>query len=126
MEATVLSGNIEGLLTRNKKYKVGMLAETMRESNTVVAALCETHLREEILDAEINVEGYRIYRSDRLAGMRKGGVLMYVREDVAADMEVLSSGSTGEAEWLVVWSKQRKMLNLMSYHVEPFYKQNNS
>ena len=75
-EASVLVANIEGLLTRNKDYKVGMITELCRENKAAIVSLCETHLTRNILDAEINIDGYVIYREDRRAPIRKGGVMM--------------------------------------------------
>ena len=78
-------------------------------------ALCESHLRDEILDAEIRMEGYRIFRSDRQSGIKKGGVIMYLRDDFGADVKILSSGSTGEVEWLALKSQRRRLVLITIY-----------
>ena len=102
-EATITFGNIEGLYTRTNKHKVSMLYERAIEKNTAIIALTESHLRSGILEAEIYMNGYQIYRADRLEGIRKGGVIVYLREDLNAHAILLSKGSNGVVEWINIY-----------------------
>ena len=45
--------------------------------------LTETWLYEDILDAEVKIEGFNIFRSDR-KGRNHGGVAVYLRDDISA------------------------------------------
>ena len=91
------------------------MADNCREENAIAVALCESHLRDEILDAEIRMEGYRIFRSDRQSGIKKGGIIVYLRDDFGADVKILSSGSTGEVEWLALNSQRRRLVLMTIY-----------
>ena len=48
--------------------------------NTMAIAISEYWLEESILNAELNIDGYTIYRADRSDRMR-GGVCMYVKSE---------------------------------------------
>ena len=56
------------------------------------AALTETWLQEH-LDAEISIDGYTIFRQDRVRqrnkGRNSGGVAPYLRNDIAANAQPL-------------------------------------
>ena len=70
--------------------------------NAILMCLTETHLHSDIEDAEVTIVGYEIFRADRSKGKKKGGVAAYVRTDVAHHTRLMSSGSNGEAEYVVL------------------------
>ena len=97
---TVLHGNIAGLYTRTNKEKTAMLYEKARENGSVIVALTESHLRSDIKDAEISMPGFQIYRADRTQGIKKGGVVIFLKNEFAKSAQLLSSGSNGVVEWV--------------------------
>ena len=54
--------------------------------------MTESHLNPSILDAEISIPGYDIFRSDRV-GRSHGGVVTYVRKDLVVKSVVKDSNS---------------------------------
>ena len=56
----------------------------------------ETHLTSGILDAEITIPGYCIYRADRDESRTHGGVAIYVREDLSSNLETVHSNAVCE------------------------------
>ena len=48
-----------------------------------VLCLTETHLSNELLDAEILIENYRCFRGDRQDGRDKGGSMIYVHNNIS-------------------------------------------
>ena len=74
-EATVVFGNIEGLYPRRNKHKVAMLCKLGKKSNTILFALSESHLRQDVRNTEMHVPGHQILRADRQEGIKKGGVV---------------------------------------------------
>ena len=108
-EATILTGNIEGLYTRRNKHKVDVLGEMARQNNSVMIALTETHLRKEIEDAEVSIPGFQLIRQDRTDGFSKGGVAIYLKENLTGEMKVLSSGSNDVVEWLIVFLENKRI-----------------
>ena len=109
-EATVLTANIEGLYTRKNKQKVNLLHGLAKEENTILVALTETHLRRDICDAEIQMKGFHLLKQDGTEGFLKGGVAMYLREDLVGDMTTISSGSNDVVEWLIIYLERKNMV----------------
>ncbi|KAK3886856.1 hypothetical protein Pcinc_009012 [Petrolisthes cinctipes] len=97
-----ICANIEGLFPRRMKHKVEMLEEIAIETNAMVIALTESHLRIDILEAEIGMVEFQAYRADRSEGKKKGGVIVYVRRDIAARTRVISCGSNSVVEYVVL------------------------
>ena len=97
-----LVANIEGLNPGRHHSKMGMLRELIEDRGVLVVALTESHLNPGILDAEVQMEGFQMYRGDRANGRRKGGVITYLRDDLAVDAVLLASGSNGTVEYLVL------------------------
>ena len=87
--------------------KVPYIAELASESNYTFIALTESHLTPDIRDEEVNIENYTLYRTDRI-NRSHGGVVLYVRDDIAASVEVLLSLSDGMNEVLVIEIKKRQ------------------
>ena len=84
--------NIRGLNPKSDQTKIPYLADLAKESNSPFICLTETHLNPEILDAEIQIDGYNLFRSDRL-NRSHGGVCIYVRKDLAVKSELKDSNS---------------------------------
>ena len=60
--------------------------------------LTETHLNKGIYDAEVQMNGFHLIRQDRTEGYLKGGVAIYLRDDLVGDMKIVSSGSNNIVE----------------------------
>jgi hypothetical protein len=59
-ESGILLANIEGLFPKRARYKIGVLREMADEGGIFPNALTESHLKNDILDAEIpTTEGYQ-------------------------------------------------------------------
>ena len=69
------------------------LEEICKFENAVALCLTETHLKENIKDGEIKMQNYTIFRQDREAGTMMGGVMIYLRNDIAANTVELAGGS---------------------------------
>ena len=57
--------NIRGLLLQSNRNKVKYLRDTAIESNAPFIVITETHLKPEILDPEVKIDGWSLYRTDR-------------------------------------------------------------
>ena len=82
-------------------------------------ALTETWLGEHT-DAELSIEGYDIFRQDRerhrsRRGRDSGGVAVYMRQDLAAEMETILGYSNGVVEILGLYSRAKNLLLLVVY-----------
>jgi hypothetical protein len=81
--SSILSLNIRGLLLSKDKTKCDQLSDMAKSNNALVIALTETWLTSDIMDAEIAIPGFNVYRADRVERSR-GGTCVYVRDDLAA------------------------------------------
>ena len=81
-ENVAISMNIRGLLPMKNKTKVAYLSDLAAQSNALFITLTETHMTPDILSAEVAINNYSFYRSDRLGGRTHGGCAIYVREDL--------------------------------------------
>ena len=84
--------NIRGLFPKSNKSKVPYLADLAKETNAPFICVTESHLNPDILDAEITIQGYDVFRSDRV-GRSHGGVITYVRKDLVVKTELKDSNS---------------------------------
>ena len=96
-------GNIEGLYPNNKKKKIDMLRERAKINNAFIIALTESHLKSRVIDAEITITGFQLFRADRDEETRKGGVIVYVKECFANGLRVLTTGCNSVVEWVVIY-----------------------
>ena len=95
-----LSINIRGLYPMSNKTKVAHLSDLACESQAPFIALTETHLNSEIQSAEIQIQGYKLYRSDRMGGRSHGGCAVYCREDLTVKEKMKFSNNYCESQIL--------------------------
>ena len=92
---SLIFGNIRGIFPASDKSKISQLDYLSRENNSIVIALTESHLNSDILDSEVNMDGWAVVRSDRVARSH-GGVINYVRDDIPYSDELIFSNTVCE------------------------------
>jgi len=110
----IITGNIAGLINSKLKCKTNMLTEQAHDENVIIIALTETHLSPSVKDAEIHIPNYIPFRADRRHPRKKGGVITYVRADLASSAEIVLSTSNSFVEVLHIYIKT---LNLMIINI---------
>ena len=95
------------------------IQDLVRDQNQLFMALTETWLREHT-DAELKIDGYTLFRQDRKREQRRkgrdsGGVAVYMRNDIAADVVTVASYSNGVIEIIGLYSKAKNLLLLVMY-----------
>ena len=89
-------------------------------SNQLFIALTETWLRDH-LDAELKIQGYTCFRSDRVRprrhqrGRDSGGVAIYIRDDLASTAENILTYSNSVVEVLCVYIKAENIFVTVVY-----------
>ena len=91
-----------------------MINELATERNAQIICLTESHLNIEILDAEINMSGFIIFRADRLL-TTKGGVIVYINKEIAASAKILKSGSIGLIEYICIYLLEFNLMVITMY-----------
>ena len=71
--------NARGLLS-----KIDVLRDCAVQMKLDIIGVAETFLNSEVLQAEIYIDGYKIYRKDRcnVKAGKCGGVILYIRDDI--------------------------------------------
>ena len=83
-------------------------------------ALTETWLKDH-LDAEVNIEGYKLFRQDRnkskssRKGRDGGGTACYLKEDIAAGTDTVLSFSNEAIEVLGLYIKVKNLVLMIVY-----------
>ena len=103
--------NIRGLYPKSNQTKVPYLEDLAIVSNAPFICLTETHLNPEILDAEIQIKNYTLFRSDR-QGRTHGGVCTYVRNDLATSVILKDSNSYCDTLVLRIHQLNLLLINL--------------
>jgi hypothetical protein len=106
---SLLSVNIRGLLLSKDRNKPAQLSDKMSNIGALGAVITESWLSPSILDAEVSIDGYHLYRTDR-SGRSRGGVCAYIREDLATIPSL--QWSNGAVEVLVL--KARSLGSLIA------------
>ena len=114
----MILGNIAGLHTLSRGLKVSMLKELAIERNAHTISLTESHLSGNVKEAEISIEGYTIFRKDRAEDKMRGGVITYLKNDLAKSAKELTSGSIGLNEYQCIYIKDPNIL-LMNVYRSP-------
>ena len=99
--------------------KVPYIESILKEKNQLFMGLTETWLKGHT-QAELNIEGYKLYRADRTGrqhtrGRFSGGVAIYLRSDIANTTEQILKFSNGTVEALVLHSQRENLLIAVVY-----------
>jgi ribonucleases P/MRP protein subunit RPP40 len=89
--------NIRSLMNNNKMEEIEIL---LRERSIDVLGVTESWTHEGITNAEINIQGFSLFRRDRSEQdkCRGGGVLLYIREALLPELKEVSADS--ETLWV--------------------------
>ena len=99
----------------NKKNELNIMVDEIKPH---IIGITESWANNDITDAEMGLEGYVMFRKDRI-GRRGGGVLLYIKETIPAyEVQLKEEADCNEAIWckLVTGPQQ---LPLESYIVVP-------
>ena len=94
---------------------MNLIADVAKQSHSIIIALTESHLRGEIRDAEVSIDGFSLIRADRSDGYRGGGVVMYIKESLVGELRTLALGSNDRCEWIAVLLEQHNIVVVCIY-----------
>ena len=115
MLKTILTCNIQGLISYKFKEKKNLLEDSARENNAFIICLTETHLNKNIKDAEIHIENFVPFRTDRGGGRKGGGVVVYILRDLAPVTATVLSKSNGTVEFSILHIKSHNIIIISIY-----------
>jgi len=99
-----------------KPHAVEQLAADLNGYKTDVAVITETHLKKKHVDHHFTIDGYALFRRDRV-GRRGGGVAVYVNNRLTANVWT-SPGDSAQFEllWVRVQAQKRSVFIGALYH----------
>ena len=78
---------------------IHVLSNTRQKMKTNIIGITESWANNDITDAELGLEGYVMFRKDRM-GRRGGGVLLYIKETIPAyEVQLPEEADCNEAIW---------------------------
>ena len=104
--------NIRGLYPKSNRTKVAYLSDLASESNAPFIAIQESHLSQDILSEEVQIQGYNLFRSDRQGGRTHGGVATFIREDITVKECFKYSNNVCESQILEVKELGLTLVNI--------------
>ena len=81
----------------------------------MLIAVTETHIREDTLLGEVEMEGFVLHHIRRANQVIKGGVGMYLRDDVAGEFGEVTGYSINNTEFMCIYSKKRNLVLCIIY-----------
>ena len=81
--------------------KLDLLKATICDLNPDLVGITESWATGNILDAELSLDGYQMFRWDRSTGNRGGEVLLYVRDSIKAT-EFHIDSEFGDHVWCLI------------------------
>ena len=79
----------------NKKNELDIMVDEIKH----IIGITESWANNDITDAELRLEGYVMFRKDRM-GRRGGGVLLYIKETIPAyEVQLQEESDCNEAIW---------------------------
>ena len=89
------------LNVRSILHKISELRILFKSKSLAIIAFTETWLNDSMNDEEINIDGYKVVRRDRSSGPG-GGVCLYIRNDIAFNINVDMQTDVTESLWINV------------------------
>lgn len=112
--------NVQGLIPKTLISKVPIISDIIHENKSLFIALTETWLHNHN-NAEMHIEGYKIVNCERnikgrsLKGRYSGGVVTYLRNDLAVSTETVLNFSNGVVEAQCMYSKLHQLIIVNLY-----------
>ena len=80
----------------NKKDELNIMVDDIKPH---IIGITETWANNDITDAELGLEGYAMFRKDRM-GRRGGGVLLYIKDNIPAyEVQLQEGADCNKAIW---------------------------
>ena len=106
----------------NKKDELNIMVDDIKPH---IIGITETWANNDITDAELGLEGYAMFRKDRM-GRRGGGVLLYIKDNIPAyEVQLQEEADCNEAIWCILVTGHTTVTIGVVYRCPNITKQNN-
>ena len=106
----------------NKKTELNIMVDAIKPH---IIGITESWANKDITDAELGLEGYVMFRKDRI-GRRGGGVLLYIKDTIPAyEVQLQEEADCNEAIWCNLVTGHTTVIIGVVYRCPNITKQNN-
>ena len=106
----------------NKKNELDIMVDEIKPH---IIGITESWANNDITDAELGLEGYVMFRKDRM-GRRGGGVLFYIKETIPAyEVQLQGEADCNEAIWCKLVTEHTTVTIGVVYRCPNIIKENN-
>ena len=106
----------------NKKDELNIMVDDIKPH---IIGITESWANNDITDAELGLEGYAMFRKDRM-GRRGGGVLLYIKDTIPAyEVQLQEEADCNEAIWCKLVTGHTTVTIGVLYRCPNITKQNN-
>ena len=106
----------------NKKDELNIMVDDIKPH---IIGITESWANNDITDAELGLEGYAMFRKDRM-GRRGGGVLLYIKDTIPAyEVQLQEEADCNEAIWCKLVTGHTTVTIGVVYRCPNITKQNN-
>ena len=106
----------------NKKDELNIMVDDIKPH---IIGITESWANNNITDAELGLEGYAMFRKDRM-GRRGGGVLLYIKDTIPAyEVQLQEEADCNEAIWCKLVTGHSTVTIGVVYRCPNITKQNN-
>ena len=102
-KASLQCVNARGLLLSSNRVKMSMICDSLELHKSIGIMITETWLEDSALDAEVKIDNYDTFRTDR-KGRKCGGTAILLRSELMCKLDTAYSNSV--VETLVVKCKK--------------------
>ena len=97
----------------NKKTELNIMVDDIKPH---IIGITESWANKDITNAELGLEGYVMFRKDRI-GRRGGGVLLYIKDTIPAyEVQLQEEADCNEAIWCNLVTGHTAYINTIQYH----------
>ena len=101
--------NIQNLLPQsNTQRKLQYLNDRAKEENAKILIMTETHLTPDVLDEEITIPNFNVFRTDRI-NRKCGGVCILIQENLGVEKSKSVHYSNSVCEMLIIHIEQMNL-----------------
>ena len=106
----------------NKKTELNIMVDDIKLN---IIGITESWVTNDITHAELGLEGYVMFRKDRI-GRRGGGVLLYIKDNIPAyEVQLQEEADCNEAIWCNLVTGHTTVIIVVVYRCPNITKQNN-
>ena len=84
---------------------MNLLREKFESENTTFIVITESHLISDYLEGDVHMKGFGSFRAGKVNGVKKGGIITYIRDGLVTGGSNIISGWIGGIKFIILMVK---------------------